>query len=397
MKLLGPVPAWSVTELPLDDAHARELAATRLVGVEPIGEGMWRIGTRSAVGSITGDGWELRIRPRLAVPKLLFLLAHSANPRGWQDVASSFAEADDLVEAIASGFAWHAEQTLEQGLLRGYVSVDEQANALRGRIRFADQIGRSAGLPLPLELTFDDYTADIVENRMLLTAAEILVGLPRVPATARRRLLRVRAILDGVATLADVRDVALPETTRANARYSAALTLAVLVLRSRAKALAYGTVSSTTFLFDMNEVFESFVFAALTDAFKPYGGLLVPHHREWLDLEAGLQLVPDVTWWPTSARCAAVIDAKYKSLFDRATMPNADAYQVLAYCIGLGVQRGYLIYAKDDERTRFHTIRRHGYEIAVHALDVEQEPAQLLQQVDAIAREVAQAQQRDAA
>lgn len=395
---IGVVPAWTSTELVMTEQQALELASMRLVGVEPVAEGRWRISTDSRVGVISGRGWELRIRPRLAIPKLLFLLAYSVRPEGWKDIESSFGEVDELLDALAGGFAWHTEQALERGILRGYVEIEERRNDLRGRVRFGDQLARSAGLPLPVELTYDDYTADVAENRILLTATEALLRLPRIPPTARRRLLRVRALLDDVEVIRDARAVSMPPITRLNSRYGPALTLAMLVLRARATALEVGAVSSTTFLFDMNEVFESFVFASLQDAFRRFGGRIVRHHRDWLDQERAIGLIPDITWWPTRAECGAVMDAKYKSLFDRRTMPNADAYQMLAYCIALGIRRGYLIYAKDaEERTRFHTIRRHGYEVDVRAIDVEREPIEILRQVAAIAELVATAGRRAAA
>ena len=46
---------------------------------------------------------------------------------------------------------------------------------------------------------------------------------------------------------------------------------------------------------------------------------------------------PDITWWKQGV-CRSIADVKYKSLVDRATMPNADAYQMRA-CVALGVPR----------------------------------------------------------
>lgn len=141
----------------------------------------------------------------------------------------------------------------------------------------------------------------------------------------------------------------------------------------------------------MNEVFESFLYAALEEAFRRIGGSLRRHAPTHLDVEEGLRMEPDMTWWRPVGRCRAVIDAKYKSLVERATMPNADAYQMLAYCVALGLPRGFLIYAKDDgERTRLHRIRRHGYEIDVRAVDVELAPDRLLRQVREIAELIAE-------
>ena len=73
------------------------------------------------------------------------------------------------------------------------------------------------------------------------------------------------------------------------------------------------------------------------------------------------------------------------------TMPNADAYQMLAYCVALGLPRGYLVYAKDSlEPERRYDVVRHGYSIRVFSVDVELEPEDLLHQVDLIAAAIAQ-------
>ena len=108
------------------------------------------------------------------------------------------------------------------------MTVDERSPALRGRLRIADQIART--LPLPLELTYDDYTVDVAENRMLRGAAELLLRFPRVPKPPAMRLLRVRATLEEVTPARG--PTRAPEITRLNERYAPALRLAELILSS---------------------------------------------------------------------------------------------------------------------------------------------------------------------
>lgn len=69
-------------------------------------------------------------------------------------------------------------------------------------------------------------------------------------------------------------------------------------------------------------------------------------------------------------------------------MPNADLYQMLAYCSVMGLDRGHLVYAKGNGPAVTHTVRRTGITIAQHALDLDQEPDALLGQVDALAAQV---------
>ena len=142
--------AWSKRSADLSHGQAAELAHLDLVEVLAQSHGdSWVLVANSRIGVAAGRGWELRVRPRLAVPKLFFLLAYASDPDGWKDEVAQFAYEPDLLDAVASGFAWHALNALELGILRGYVHIDERSIALRGRVRFGEQIVRTARPPVP--------------------------------------------------------------------------------------------------------------------------------------------------------------------------------------------------------------------------------------------------------
>ena len=97
---------------------------------------------------------------------------------------------------------------------------------------------------------------------------------------------------------------------------------------------------------------------------------------------------PDLVWLGARDRCRAVVDAKYKA--ERPDgFPDADLYQMLAYCTVLGLEHGHLVYAKANEQVRTHTVRRAGVVIHCHTLDLAESPAQLLAQVDQLAGRIA--------
>src|ERR1043165_9885604 len=124
--------AWSDTSAELSHDQAAELARLDLVDVVAAPNG-WRLVADSRIGVAAGSGWELRVRTRLTIPKLVFLLSYAADPRGWRDEPAEFALEPDLLDAIASGFSWHALSALERGILRGYVRIDERLAGVRGR------------------------------------------------------------------------------------------------------------------------------------------------------------------------------------------------------------------------------------------------------------------------
>lgn len=390
---IEPVHAWGSEEREIPAAVACALAASGVVKVSPVRPPWrWRIEADSRVGTLVGEGWELRIRPHIEIPKLLFLLTYSLVPEGWEGVLTGMQSERDVVQALASGFCLHAGRVVQHGLLRGYVGVQERRGDLRGRVRFKDQLAQLAGLPLPLEVSYDDFTADIHENRLLRTATERLLRLARVAPQARAQLCRLRAALEPVGLLPERQRVALPQITRVNQHYQAALVLAKLILDGTSLCQERGVVATRSFLFDMNEVFESFLFRALRDSMRRFGGVVerqVPGALDRTPIPA-LPLRADIVWRKYGL-VQAVIDSKYKILARPGSTLNEDAYQMLAYCVAFGVQRALIVYAHNElDLPRSYRLKRHGYEIDLWSVGVEQEPPQLLGEVDRIAAEVVQ-------
>ena len=68
---------------------------------------------------------------------------------------------------------------------------------------------------------------------------------------------------------------------------------------------------------------------------------------------------------------------------DRAQYPNADHYQMLAYCTALEVPTAWLVYANGPQGRR--RIVNSDVTVMEHSLDLSAEPAALLAQVDTLA------------
>ena len=391
--MLLELEAWSQQVAELTSEQAAAVAGSGLARVlvdRP--PDRWLLATGAHVGVVRGAGWELCVRPRLAIPQLMFLLSYAADPNGWRDVGPAYAAEDDLFAAVAAAFALHAERALAPAPLRGYVSVEDRSTTLRGRLRIADQLARWPAQPIPLEIVHDDFTEDVAENRLVRGAAELLLRLPLLTARVRQRLLRVRAVLEQVAPTPPGPAACAPAPTRLNTGYRSALALAELILQGSSISTSGGAVAGLSFCFDMNKVFEDFLTVALAASLERRGGRLEPQRATHLDSGRSIRVLPDLTWLAHgSAR--AVIDAKYKRLADR-RFPNADAYQMLAYCTALELDRGYLVYAKDEGATdRDHAIEHAGIVVHVRAIDVERPPTRVLEAVDTLAGAIAEAAQ----
>ena len=350
---------WSTERLRLDGDVARQLGETPWVSVATDRErGWWKVSTRQWVGGFTLGDLSIIVQPKIKPENLFFLLEVGLPSEAWQAEAIDYATNDELLPALVSFFARTAETTLARGLFHHYRREDDDLLALRGRIDFVRQF-RRGGVLAPMACSWDDFTADVDENRCLTSAIRLALRVPDVPHDDRRRLRRLLAALDGVAeptALAALDRLDRIQYTRLNEHYRPALRLARLILANCTLRDQHGDTAATAFMLDMNQLFEDFMTARLQRALC--GRLDVrPQTRPYLDDESQVQIRPDLTF-RGRGETVGVADLKYKLAdTDMSTTGAAgplarhgDYYQLLAYTTALNLNEGTLIYCADVNR-----------------------------------------------
>ena len=294
-------------------------------------------GPSSYIGAVN-IGESVIVRPKIPVDRVMFLMTY-ALPKHWRESI----ELTRVLEAVALAFAHRAQQAIRRGLLRGYRREEDALNTVRGQIRFADQIGRRYGLPLPIEVAYDEYTEDIEQNRLLKSAVHRLSHIQMRSATTKQEVRRLWPVFDMV-QLSSYAPGTVPQIryTRLDEHYRPAVELARLIIENSSLELFGGRVTSASFLIDMNLVFERFLYVALGEALGIAGDQW--RRGESLELDEGgrIDVKPDLSWWtPGSAGRGPlprfVGDAKYKKLD---TFRHADIYQMLAYCTAADLPSG---------------------------------------------------------
>ncbi|MFW6721973.1 McrC family protein [Streptomyces sp. MAR4 CNY-716] len=380
--------------VPLPAEAGRALSATGIVEAtpDPYLPGAWRLRAGGKVGAVSlkvpgHHSVTLRIAPKVPVARLFFLIGYAADPRVHRDGEVGVAEHDEVLPALAAGYERSLERALRQGVLQGYRHTEETALVVRGRIREADQVKRHYGRDFPVEVAYDDYGTDIAENRILRAATERLLSLPRVPDGVRRRLRHHRGrLLDAEPLTRGVRELPQWRASRLNLRYQPALRLAGTILRGSSVEHGAGPVSVDGYLIDTHKVFEDFVCVALREALAEHGGHSALQARGvHLDEDGRVRMRPDLVWYGDGGQPRAVADAKYKAEKPEG-FPDADLYQMLAYCTALGLPAGHLVYARGYEPSVTHRVRHAGIRINQHALALDRPPGELLDAIGTIAR-----------
>lgn len=336
----------------------RRVAPSVAVTPAPGCEGAFDLTPGSWVGAINLGRLTIEIRPKLPIGQLLFLLSYAVDPRRWEEIPFDFAPGATLLEATVPAFLAQVRRAVRGGLLHGYRALETALPGIRGRVRVEAQVRRHYGLFPPVEVRYDEFTADVEENR-LIKAALLRLGLLPWRSAALRGALRATTAL-----FAEVPHVhyhpAAPPSVRygpLNRRYRPAVELARLILRATAFDLRHGRVVASTFLVDMNGAFEDFVVVALREALGltaqafPQGAA---GKELLLDRAGAVHLRPDLSWWDGDS-CTFVGDVKYK----RTRAPgieHPDLYQLLAYTVATGVPGGLLVYAAGEAEPVSHEV-----------------------------------------
>jgi 5-methylcytosine-specific restriction enzyme subunit McrC len=376
---------YGSSQVELSHHEAQRLAETGVVLVAPgDGAGRWVVTAQHLVGSVVIDDLRLLIRPKINAENLFLLLEVGLPEQAWRREAFDYDTNADLLPSVISFFARTVETALARGVRHWYRSEEQQLIALRGRIDLGAQFRRT-GVKVPVSCRYDDYTPDIAENRYLKAAVRLTARVPRVPAEDRRRLMRQLVALESVAD-AGVRaeDLDRITITRLNTHYQPALRLARLLLANLTLVDQQGMTTASSFVVDMNDLFERFVTERLRRALR--GRLeVLPQVTVALAEGRRVSMRPDLLF-RRRGRAVFVGDIKYKVIADARAL-NADYYQLLAYTTALDLPEGVLIYCLADGGLpeRSVTVRHAGKVLHTRAIDLTGEPAAVMAEIETLA------------
>lgn len=369
----------------LSEEQASALGASRLVNIVSASTGSYVLSPSGRIGAIRTRDLQIEVWPkeRVQIAHLMFMLGYAADP-GFRPEGIDGAAYDDLWPVIAESFARLCERALLGGVLQGYRSVEESSMVVRGRIRSGDQIRRHPGKLLPIEVAYDEYVTDIAENQILRTALRRIRTVPGLNPDVATRLSHLDNRLDGIRIVRQGETLPSWRPTRLNARYVSALRLAELVIRNASAHLGAGDVEMASFVVTMWKVFEDFISVALREVIKARGRQVAVQERWHFDEPQvdGIRSVPmfiDLIEYE-AGRPIRVYDAKYKVADSNGRYPNADFYQMHAYCTALGIRNGVLIYAQGGDPVN-RNVMNSSISIQEWPLDLSQTPDEILRSI----------------
>ena len=346
---------------------------------------MYRLTAGSTVGAVDIGELSVLIRPKIGIPKMLSMACYATGAFKPQEIRTfDFEEERALPDTLALALTSAARRAFSRGLLHGYRRREEALQTVRGRIRFAEQLRRRYGVPVPIEVRYEEFTDDVLANRLVKAAA---VRLSSMRLRSSRGIRWVAGVLGNVSEV-EYPQAAVPEVTfdRLNLHYRDVVELSRLILRHGAFEARRGVIRASGFLMDMNVVFQEFAIQALRDSLGVSNRALRSEQSVAFDQGRRVFLRPDMSWWD-GRMCTFVGDAKYKNLTGR-RVPVGDLNQLLAYATALALPGGLLIYAEGEADVGTFDVVNSGKRLEIAALDLSGNLEDVLVSVERVAHKV---------
>lgn len=308
--------------------------------------------TGSYVGVIKYADFQLNIIPKIigdtdsvCLENLAFMLSYTRQLTIHTTGAAQLTNCQNpFLEVLIAHYADVLLKALSRQVPHSYETREENLATIKGKILFAQNIRHNFGNLAQTYCQFDEFTPDNLLNQTLKFVSYALQKLTGVSQT-RQKLLKINAVYDEVTlrpiTYAETQKIIL---NRNQTIFKEPLELAQMFLQNSTISLHNHTFTNLVILFDMNKLFEEFVYMALKRTY-PKWNIKAQNSKQIITSINNIQntnytIRPDII-----VNGNIIIDTKYKII----DLPNhkpseADIYQMLAYSKFYGIKNIILCY-----------------------------------------------------
>lgn len=328
------------------------------------------------VGTIQHKGLKINVFPKLfkndgltddhkkmSIRNFMFMLNYGYNFAKMKKFDSAVEkDLESFFEVLIYLFAANLLEILKVNPNRSYVTIEDESNFLKGTWRLGDQLSQAPHLRHKFFVAYDDFTANNELNRILKYVSRMLIFASS--NQGNKNLLQNILLV-----YAEIDDICKPENdtldkvkfSRMNEEYKPIFELARLFLNKLSSQTLSSKISTFTFMFDMNVLFEQFIAGFIRKEYLIPCGLEMrtqARSRALLRNDKGdkcFALKPDILFKDKSNTDInkLIVDTKYKLLDDKDEkkygVAQSDAYQMYAYAMKYDCKRIILLYPQHLE------------------------------------------------
>ena len=263
-----------------------------------------------------------------------------------------------LLESFVIMFLNELETLIKKGLKSDYIECEQNRKFLKGKLLFTQNLKHNFAHKERFFTASDEFSSNIAPNK-LIKSTLLLLSTRHFSTKTNARIMQSRFVFDEISPSQNYdKDFAKCVNLRHFKAYELLLLWCKIFLKKQTFTAYQGSEKAFALLFDMNELFESFVAWHLKRyvaheqcEYKVKTQDTGKHLLLENDKENKFRIRPDIVGYKNN-KVNFIADTKWKILnFSRNDygVSQSDLYQVFAYLSKYQCQNGILIYPKIDD------------------------------------------------
>ena len=318
------------------------------------------IKTKSWVGVIKYKKLHLEILPKLICNKddniqilnnLLFMLSYTKKLNiKTSNVAKLSTSKKPFIEVLIREFAQSLFDSLKRFTPKKYVREEENLNYLKGKLKFSENIRYNSANQAKFYCEYDEFSENNILNQLFLFVSTCLYNISNDSYNKKTLKFIINYYSDINLVRFDKFNAEKIKLSRNQELFKKPFNLAKMFVEKTSVDLSKNKFENITLIWDMNKLFEEFVFEIMKKNESELGCKLTAQRGRKLlvgDTSKKRNTFVDIIIEKINGE-KIVLDTKYKKFVSSDDFSNADVFQVSTYCLLHKAKHAILLYPKWD-------------------------------------------------
>lgn len=319
------------------------------------------IETTSWVGVIKYKKHQFQILPKLIcdngnteniLKNLIFMLSYTKKlDIRTSDTAKLSNSKNPFIEILIREYAKSLFECLKRITPKKYVREEDNLNYLKGKIKFTENIRYNCSNQAKFYCEYDEYSENNILNQLFLFVSTCLYNISNDSYNKKTLKFIINYYADIKLISFDRFKAGKIKLSRNQELFKKPFNLAKMFIEKTSVDLSKNKFENITLIWDMNKLFEEFVFEIMKKFKDKLGYKLVAQKGRRLlknDTSKKRNTFVDIMVEKGDGEELEriVLDTKYKKFVSSDDFSNADVFQVSTYCLLHNANKAVLIYPR---------------------------------------------------
>lgn len=316
---------------------------------------------KSWVGVIKYKKHQFQILPKLIcdngnteniLKNLIFMLSYTKKlDIRTSDTAKLSNSKNPFIEILIREYAKSLFECLKRLTPKRYVREEDNLNYLKGKIKFTENIRYNCSNQAKFYCEYDEYSENNILNQLFLFVSTCLYNISNDSYNKKTLKFIINYYADIKLIRFDRFKAGKIKLSRNQELFKKPFNLAKMFIEKTSVDLSKNKFENITLIWDMNKLFEEFVFEIMKKFKDKLGYKLVAQKGRRLlknDTSKKRNTFVDIMVEKGDGEELEriVLDAKYKKFVSSDDFSNADVFQVSTYCLLHNANKAVLIYPR---------------------------------------------------